>query len=69
MTRNTSYAIELRAGDPLPVSSTWIGGISQQAIRPGVQVNTELTAGSHYVVCIGGNLETFFYGGGFTVEP
>ena len=30
---------------------------------------TELTAGSHYVVCIGGNLETFFYGGGFTVEP
>lgn len=46
MTRNTSYAIELRAGDPLPITSTWIGGISQQAIRPGVQVNTEVTAGS-----------------------
>ncbi|QEF98150.1 hypothetical protein Mal15_21980 [Stieleria maiorica] len=46
MTRNTSYAIELRAGDPLPASSTWIGGISNQSIRPGVQVNTEVTAGS-----------------------
>ena len=30
---------------------------------------TDLTAGSHYVVCIGGSLESFFYGGGFTVEP
>ncbi|QDV84995.1 hypothetical protein [Planctomycetes bacterium TBK1r] len=46
MTRNTSYAIELRAGDPLPTESVWIGGISQQSIRPGVQVNTEVTAGS-----------------------
>lgn len=46
MTRNTSYAIELRAGDPVPVSSTWIGGLSQQNINPGVQVNTEVTAGS-----------------------
>jgi hypothetical protein len=30
---------------------------------------TDLAAGSHYVVCIGSELESFFYGGGFTVEP
>ena len=45
MTRNTTYAIELRAGDPLPVSSTWIGGITSQSVSTGVQVNTEVTAG------------------------
>lgn len=30
---------------------------------------TELAAGSHYVVCMSNDLESFFYGGGFTVEP
>lgn len=46
MTRNTSYAVELRAGDPVPGASTWIGGITDQSINTGVQVNTEVTAGS-----------------------
>jgi hypothetical protein len=30
---------------------------------------TDLAAGRHYVVCLDADLESFFYGGGFTVEP
>ena len=30
---------------------------------------SDLAEGSHYVVCLDGALESFFYGGGFTVEP
>ena len=30
---------------------------------------SDLAEGSHYVVCLDADLESFFYGGGFTVEP